>query len=391
MKKQTDLLKRSCAALLLFLLVGSQASGQTAVQTQGLPQVFQVREAQASPEIKRILAEQRELIASRNLGFLVGYTSVSDKKLEQITGEREIPREQVLQIQRLMQAKEINPEVLRWLGALKLKGCGAGNNAYDARNDNLVPSIRFQQCGNCWAYSGIGPIECSHIRINGIATPTSVDLSEMQIVDCSGGGTCSGGFTYQALDWLKSTGTKIMNDVNAPDTGTDGPCPTIPASAKVQLADWGVIDPSGDISKIAPVDKIKEAICKYGPVACSMNATPLFQNFAGNGIFFETASDYNNPTSNHAVMIIGWDDTKQAWLMRNSWDTTWGDSGYAWIKYNSNNIGRRAAWVVVKKLASSYEWPSRTLWWVVLFIIIGSTLVTMLFLRARRHTPVIGA
>lgn len=384
MKKLSQSLKASCAVFLLFWVAVGQAGGQAAVQTNELSQVFQAREAQASPELKKILAEQREFIASRNLGFQVGYTSVSDKKLEQVTGERDIPREQVLEIQRVMQAKQINPEILKWLGVVKLKGCSAGNNAYDARDEHLVPSIRFQQCANCWAYSCIGPIECSHIRINGITTPTTVDLSEMQIVACSGGGDCGGGFTYQAFDWLKNTGTKIMNDVDAPDNGTDSPCPSVPANAKVQLVDWGVIDPSGDISKIAPVDKIKEAICQYGPVACSMNATPLFQNFAGNGVFFETESDYDNPSSNHAVMIIGWDDTKQAWLMRNSWDTNWGDSGYAWIKYNSNNIGRRAAWVVAKKLPPSYVFPGRILW-VVLIIVL--TLLALLLFRARKPRP----
>jgi cathepsin K len=385
MKNVRHSLKASCAVLLLFLAAAGQAAGQAAVQTKELSQVFQVREAQASPEIKRTLAEQREFIASRNLGFQVGYTNVSGKRLEQITGERDIPREQVLQIQRVMQTKEINPEVLKWIGALTFKGCNTGNNAYDARNENLVPSIRFQQCGNCWAYSCVGPIECSHIRINGITTPATVDLSEMQIVACSGGGGCGGGLTYQALDWLKNTGTKIMNDVDAPDNGTDSPCPAVPASAKVQLVDWGVIDPSGDISKIAPVDKIKDAICKYGPVACSMNATSLFQNFAGNGVFFETASDYNNPSSNHAVMIIGWDDAKQAWLMRNSWSTTWGDSGYAWIKYNSNNIGRRAAWVVVKKLPDYRFKFSVSILWIILVIV--AVLVAIWFLRARKPTP----
>jgi hypothetical protein len=83
-------------------------------------------------------------------------------------------------------------------------------------------------------------------------------------------------------------------------------------------------------------------------------------------------------------MIIGWDDTKQAWLMRNSWSTTWGDSGYAWIKYNSNNIGRRAAWVVAKKLAPGYKFPVRT---VLVVLIIVLALFTLLLFQARKLRP----
>lgn len=55
---------------------------------------------------------------------------------------------------------------------------------------------------------------------------------------------------------------------------------------------------------------------------------------------------------NHGVTIIGWDDSKHAWLIKNSWGTLWGDTGgygtergYMWIDYNTNNIGIATAWV----------------------------------------------
>lgn len=316
-------------------------------QPANLKPFFKTRELQASTQLKATLVQQRAFITKNKLNFQVGNTVVSDKPLEKITGEANISAAEAEKIKLQMTNRVFSNEYRVIIGTLKL-ACNANLKTYDARNDHLVPAIRSQQCGNCWAYSCVGPIECSYVKVNKISNPTTINLSEKQIVACSGGGDCGGGLTYQAYNWLKSSSTHMLADASAPDNGTSGPCPAPPASG-VQLVEWGVIDPSGDINKIAPVDKIKEAICKYGPVACSMNATPLFQNFAGNGVFYEQPSNYNSPSSNHAVMIVGWDDNKGAWLMRNSWGTGWGDDGYCWIKYNTNNIGRRAAWVVASK------------------------------------------
>jgi C1A family cysteine protease len=33
----------------------------------------------------------------------------------------------------------------------------------------------------------------------------------------------------------------------------------------------------------------------------------------------------------HAVLVVGWDDAKGAWEVRNSWGEGWGDHGYFWM------------------------------------------------------------
>jgi cathepsin L len=316
---------------------------------------FAARELQATPQIKQLLVQQRKFIADNKLSFNVSVTGVSHLKLTDITGEKEINANEAMDIKKLMTNKVLSTEIIDIVKQMQLSVCTASLNSYDARNDSLVPPIRLQMCGDCWAYSATGPLECSYIRVNRITSPATINCSEKQIVDCSGGGSCSGGLAYQAFNYLKNTHVKMMTEAQYPDNGANAACPAIVPATKVELVDWGVIDPSGDINRIAPVDKIKEAICTYGPIAVSMNATPLFQNFAGGGVYYETPSDYANPVSNHAVMLVGWDDAKQAWLLRNSWDVTWGDDGYCWIKYNTNNIGKRAAWVVAKKVPLTFK------------------------------------
>ena len=339
-------LKRHALKLLVLFFCTDflTASAQPPIK---LKPIFQKSELKASAKLKTTLAEQRAFIAKNNLKINVANTSVSEFKLSEITGERPISSSEATSLKAEQLNRNYTAIYLDIIKNLKL-ACTAGSKTYDARNDKLVPKVRFQRCGNCWTYSAMGPIECSYIKVNHISNPETIDFSEKQLLACSGGGDCSGGNAYKAFDWLKTTATKINNETASPDNGSNTPCVAPPASGP-QLVDWGIIDPSGDINKIAPVDKIKEAICKYGPVACSMNATPIFQNFGGDAVFFEVASDYNNPFSNHAVMIIGWDDNKDAWLVRNSWGEGWADDGYCWIKYNSNNIGKKACWVVASK------------------------------------------
>jgi len=78
-------------------------------------------------------------------------------------------------------------------------------------------------------------------------------------------------------------------------------------------------------------------------------ATDLFVAYTS-GTFNEHDTSHQ---INHGVTLVGWDDATNAWIIKNSWGTGWGMSGFMYIAYDSNNIGYGAAWVEVKNVRYS--------------------------------------
>ena len=101
---------------------------------------------------------------------------------------------------------------------------------------------------------------------------------------------------------------------------------------------WGYVNEPFD--KMPSVEQLKSALIKHGPLAMPMWADHCFAVYKS-GVF----NGHNNKSLNHVVVLIGWDDDKQAWLIKNSWGKDWGEEGFAWIQYESNNVGLFAAWI----------------------------------------------
>jgi hypothetical protein len=67
------------------------------------------------------------------------------------------------------------------------------------------------------------------------------------------------------------------------------------------------------------------------PVAICMGIDQGFMGYHAGSIY-----NYVGPTIvRHALCIVGYDDSLQAYKVRNSWGPNWGNGGYLWISYDT--------------------------------------------------------
>ena len=313
-------------------------------------QVYRDRELMAPPEIKLHLQQLRTTGDARKWKFQVGFTTATGVDPKLLCGDvipkniKEIARihnQAAQQIQKLdRQALASYLKTHPGMGPRLATNCVANLPSWDWRTAGKVTPIRHQACGDCWAYGVIAALESSYLIRNGLTS----DESEHFLVANSGAGDCSGGTRATANAFLVSHGTAAATA--DPDTGMDTPKLASLATPYEGLA-TGFVDASVEIPT---VQQIKQALCEYGPLSASVNATPAFQSYT-DGVF----NEFNPGETNHAICIIGWDDSKGAWLIKNSWGDTWGDTcgygterGYMWIAYGCNKVGRWAQWIQAK-------------------------------------------
>jgi hypothetical protein len=99
--------------------------------------------------------------------------------------------------------------------------------------------------------------------------------------------------------------------------------------AATTLSQW-------EIAKDKTISNIKHAVCQGRPVCIGMNVT---QSFNENGRTIKDWKKFDwDPSKNslggHAVVIIGFDDAVQRFLVQNSWGSEWGDGGFFGIPYS---------------------------------------------------------
>jgi C1A family cysteine protease len=182
-----------------------------------------------------------------------------------------------------------------------------------------TPVYNQGQCGSCWAFSATETIE-SYNKIDG---GKLTQLSMEQIVDCDttcyG---CGGGWPYLAYEYVQSQGG-IDTYSSYPYTaegGNSGTCQYSAANVAARVSAYQTV--SGETGLYA-------TLSKTGPVSVCVDASSW--SSYQSGVLTQCTNNVD-----HCVQATGYAQYGQAfpnayWIVRNSWGTDWGVSGFIYV------------------------------------------------------------
>jgi len=218
----------------------------------------------------------------------------------------------------------------------------ATSGSFNWKDEGKLTAVKDQQqCGSCWAFSATETIETAWAMAGNKLT----EFAPQQLVSCDKTDNgCNGGLPSNAFEYVKSAGG-LASEADYPYTsgkGVTGTCASpLPAAAGGTVSTWEYAQKQcqGFSACTEDTDAIASKLQKYGPMSIAIDASQ-WSSYTG-GVM-DSASCSSSPRKmDHAVQLVGYnaDADEPYWIVRNSWNTNWGEDGFIRLKMGENTCG----------------------------------------------------
>lgn len=236
-------------------------------------------------------------------------------------------------------------------------------STFDLRNvngKNYVTSVKNQlPYGTCWAFAALGAMESNYLMNTG----NTLDLSELHLAwyafrnsDKShafynehnksfasvmehGGNSFYPTALYSRLSGPVNE-SELRYTSGQPSSGTPDSYTRTLRLTDVYFLSFAQTNVNNTESAR---NIVKQRIIENGAVVANyFSDDSLYNKTSSGGTAYYTKT---TGATNHAILLVGWDDNYSrsnfknnpgkdgAWLVKNSWGSSWGDNGYFWLSY----------------------------------------------------------
>jgi len=211
--------------------------------------------------------------------------------------------------------------------------------SYDLRTLGKLTAVRDQaNCGSCWAFATYSSRE-SYLLPGETLDFSEQDLNANHGFDYA---ECAGGNRTMSMAYL----TRWSGPLNESDVPYDHPWDEHSRDSFTPLKHVQKLNYLPARTSSTDNDTLKYFVTTYGAVQVSYYHSNTYFNATFNSYYKNTSST----STNHAVAVVGWDDNfaaanfttpapgNGAFIVRNSWGSSWGDGGYFYMSYYDTSV-----------------------------------------------------
>lgn len=201
-----------------------------------------------------------------------------------------------------------------------------------------APTARKQSGSTCVGYAVSNALSIMILRRDGVTERINKDktvfsahyiFNQIQQRGCRAGARIS-----EAMDLIKNQGdcyATLFEDANQN-------CGRQPSEAAKQNAlqnkikDYASLFPYSE-AEIQKIYLTKRQLAQGRPVVIGMAIPQSFYLVHSGTQMLNTTIASPKPVTRHAMCVVGYDDSKGAFEIMNSWGTHWANEGFIWMKY----------------------------------------------------------